>query len=231
MLTLARITTLAAADAINPCALAVLTMVLIAILLHDPNKRKNVLYAGLAFSAAVFIGYFFYGLIIVQLFKSLASVLSGASYYITKALALFAIVLGVLNIKDYFRYKPGSFATEMPMKIRPRVKLLIKQITSPKGAFVIGILVTLFLLPCTIGPYIIASGSLSVLKFFATIPWLLYYNAIFVIPMIAITLVVYLGLTEVEKVSGWKEKNIQIIHLVAGILLIGVGIALLFGWI
>lgn len=231
MLTIARITALAAADAINPCAFAVLTMVLIAILLRDPTKRKNVLYAGLIFSLAVFIGYFFYGLIIIQLFKTFAGFLSEAYFYISKGLAIFAIILGLLNVKDFFKYQPGSFATEMPMTMRPRVKLLIKSITSPRGAFVIGILVTLFLLPCTIGPYIIASGSLSVLSFLSTIPWLLYYNTIFVIPMIAITLIVYIGLTEVEKVSGWKEKNIQWIHLIAGILLVGVGVALLFGWI
>src|SRR3989344_2085821 len=213
MLTIARISALAAADAINPCAFAVLTMVLIAILLRDPTKRKNVLYAGLIFSLAIFIGYFFYGLIIIQLFKTFAGFLSGAYFYVSKGLAILAILLGLLNVKDFFKYQPGSLGTEMPMILRPRVKLLIKSITSPRGAFVIGILVTLFLLPCTIGPYIIASGSLSVLSFLATIPWLLYYNLIFVIPMIVITLVVYIGLTEVEKVSGWKEKNIQYISL------------------
>ncbi len=231
MLTIARITALAAADAINPCAFAVLTMVLIAILLRDPTKRRNVLYAGLIFSLAIFIGYFFYGLIIIQLFKTFAGFLSGAYFYISKGLAILAILLGLLNVKDFFKYQPGGIGTEMPMIFRPRVKLLIKSITSPRGAFVIGILVTLFLLPCTMGPYIIASGSLSVLGFLSTIPWLLYYNAIFVIPMIAITLIVYIGLTEVEKVSGWKEKNIQWIHLIAGLLLVSVGIALLFGWI
>ena len=231
MLTIARITALAAADAINPCAFAVLTMVLIAILLRDPTKRRNVLYAGLIFSLAIFIGYFFYGLIIIQLFKTFAGFLSGAYFYISKGLAILAILLGLLNVKDFFKYQPGGIGTEMPMIFRPRVKLLIKSITSPRGAFVIGILVTLFLLPCTMGPYIIASGSLSVLGFLSTIPWLLYYNLIFVIPMIAITLIVYIGLTEVEKVSGWKEKNIQWIHLIAGLLLVSVGIALLFGWI
>ena len=105
MLTFARITALAAADAINPCALAVLTMVLITILLRDPTKRKRVLYAGLAFSAAVFVGYFFYGLILVQLFKGLVSVLQIISPYLYKGFAIFAIILGILNVKDFFKYK------------------------------------------------------------------------------------------------------------------------------
>ena len=43
MITIARIITLALADAINPCALAVMTMVLVSILLTNPRKKHKVL--------------------------------------------------------------------------------------------------------------------------------------------------------------------------------------------
>ena len=46
---------LALADAVNPCALAVISFILIAILTKNPGKRKKVLFAGLAFVLAVFI--------------------------------------------------------------------------------------------------------------------------------------------------------------------------------
>lgn len=226
-ITLVRILTLALADAINPCALAVMTMVLVAILLENPEKKHRVLIGGLAFTSAVFVGYFFYGLVIIQLFKSFVNFTSTIYPYVTKGLAVLAILLGIFNIKDYIKYKPGGFATEMPLLLRPRVKLLIKRITSPSGAFLIGIFVTLFLLPCTIGPYIIAGGSLSELSITSTIPWLMLYNLVFIIPMLIITLVVYIGLTEVDKVSAWKEKNIRYIHLITGLLLIALGIAII----
>ena len=180
-ITLIRIITLALADAINPCALAVMTMVLVSILLTNPGKKHKVLMGGLAFTSAVFLGYFFYGLVIIQLFKSFIEFTSLIYPYLTNTLAVLAILLGIFNIKDFIRYKPGGLATEMPMKFRPRVKQLIKKITSPRGAFIIGILVTLFLLPCTIGPYIIASGTLSALALMKTIPWLLLYNLIKII--------------------------------------------------
>ncbi len=227
MITIARIISLALADAINPCALAVMTMVLVSILLTDPDKKHRVLVGGLAFTLAVFIGYFLYGLIIIQLFKSFIRFISTIYPYLTNGLAVLAILLGIFNIKDFIIYKPGGLATEMPMKLRPRVKQLIKKITSPRGAFYIGIFVTLFLLPCTIGPYIIASGSLSTLSFIKTIPWLILYNLIFIIPMLAITIIVYTGLTEADKISMWKEKNIKYIHLITGLLLIGLGIAII----
>ena len=117
----------------------------------------------------------------------------------------------------------------MPLKLRPYVKLWINRITSPAGAFIIGFLVTLFLLPCTIGPYIIASGLLAELGFLGAFPWLIYYNILFVLPMIVITFVVYWGFSQVEDVSGWKERNIKRLHLIAGALLFLVGLSLLIG--
>ena len=181
-----RITSLALADSVNPCAIAVLTMVLVSILIHNPEKRKRVLYAGLAFIIAVYIGYLLYGAIIIQFFRVFAEFLRNSSIYIFNGLAILAMILGALNIKDYFKYQPGGLATEMPMRMRPYAKLLIKKITSPAGAFVIGFLVTLFLLPCTIGPYVIASGLLANLGIIKALPWLLYYNLLFVLPMAVI---------------------------------------------
>ncbi len=226
-----RITGLALADAVNPCEIAVLTMVLVAILIQNPEKRRKVLYAGLAFSAAIYIGYLFYGVILVQLFKTFAEFLRENTIYVSRGLAILAMIIGALNIKDFFMYKPGGLGTEMPIWMRPKVKNIINKITSPAGAFIIGFIITLFLLPCTMGPYIVASGILSELGILNALPWLLYYNLLFVSPMILITFIVYFGFSRVEDVSGWKNRNIKILHLIAGILLFLIGVALLAGWL
>jgi len=189
-LTFTKITTLALADSVNPCAIAVLTMVLVAILIQNPEKKKRVLAAGLAFTSSIFIGYLFYGSIMITLFKTFAEFLKENSVFLYDGLAIFAMIIGALNVKDYFTYKPGSIGTEMPLFMRPKVKMVIKKITSPIGAFFIGIFVTIFLLPCTIGPYIVASGLLAEIGFLQTIPWLIYYNFIFILPMLAITLII-----------------------------------------
>ena len=231
MLTFWRITTLALADSVNPCSIAVLAMILMALLIQNPEKRKKVLFGGLAFVAAVYIGYLVYGIIIIQFFRMFAEFLRENSIYVLKGLAILAMIIGALNIKDFFFYKKGSFATEMPIAMRPKAKKLIKNITSPTGAFVIGFIVTLFLLPCTIGPYIVASGLLAELGTLGALPWLLYYNLLFVIPMLIIVGLIYHGFARVQDVSGWKERNIKNLHLIAGILLFLVGVALLMGWI
>ncbi len=229
-ITLIKLLSLAAVDAVNPCALAVLTLMLIAILTYNPEKKRNILLAGMAFTVSVFVMYMIYGLVIIKFFQ-LIQAITYIRLTLYKILGLAAIILGLLNLKDFFWYRPGGMMTEMPMFMRPRLKKVIGGITSPAGAFVVGAFVTIFLLPCTIGPYIIAGGILSAMDLLQTIPLLLLYNLIFVLPMAAITIVVYLGIKEVENVSGWKDKNIKYLHLIAGSIIVILGIAMLMGWV
>ena len=228
---LATISALSFVDAINVCALAVLTMILVTILIQNPDKRKKTLYAGLMFSLAVFIMYFVYGTLIYTLFKKVAEGIQGASPIVYNIFIVLILIVGALNIKDYFYYKKGGFATEMPLFLRPKVKKIINKITSPSGAFITGLAVTIFLLPCTMMPLVTAMQKLSFLgyNFIQSVPWILIYNLIFVAPMIIITIIIYLGFARVEDVSNWKERNIRKLHLIAGILLFLVGLGLLFG--
>ena len=87
------------------------------------------------------------------------------------------------------------------------------------------------MLPCTAGPLFVASGLLSEIGIMKSIPWVLYYNFIFVLPMLIIVAFVYFSYKKVDEISGWKERNIKRLHLVAGILLFLVGLSLLMGWL
>jgi len=229
-LTILSVMALAFADSINPCAFAILLMVLVALFAQDPTKKKNILLGGLAFCLSIFITYLIYGLIIIQLFKFAKDYFTAAAPYINGALAVFAIILGLVNIKDYIKYKSGTFGTEMPMSMRPIAKSVISAITKPVGAFIIGVFVSLFLLPCSIGPYIVAGQRLSELSFFSIAPWLIFYNIIFILPMVAITLLVYWGYSTVNNISGWKESHVRMMHLISGLTLVIMGIGVLLGW-
>ncbi|NOQ38250.1 hypothetical protein GQ472_05155 [archaeon] len=220
---------IALADTVNPCALAVFILMLIGITTYDPGNRKaKVIHAGLAFVAAVFVMYFIYGLIIIRSFQLVESI-TNIRPILYNLLGYVAILLGLLHLKGYFWYKPGGLLTEMPMRWRPRVKKMMTSITSPKGAFFMGAFVTLFLIPCTMGPYFIAGGILSTLELIETIPWLLIYNLIFILPLLGITFVIHFGFKKVDDVSGWKEKNIKNLHLIIGIIMLGIGLGIFMG--
>ena len=228
-LTLLKVFFLALVDSINPCALAVLALMLVAILTYNPQNKKIVLLSGLTFLSAVFVMYLIYGLLIVKFFGFIQA-LATIKIWLYKSLGILGVILGLLDIKDFIHYKPGGIATEMPMSFRPKVKRIISGITGPKGAFFVGLFVTLFLLPCTIGPYIICGGLLSSCGLIGSLPWLLFYNLIFILPMLLIVLIIYFGIRKVESVSGWQEKNIRNLHLISGLIMLILGFMMLLGW-
>jgi cytochrome c biogenesis protein CcdA/glutaredoxin len=219
---------LALADSINPCAISVLLLMLIAITTYNPKDRKQILFSAGAFILAVIVMYMIYGFLIIKAFQFLQSI-TFIKTYLYKGLGVAALILGILEIKDYIKYKPGSVATEMPLILRPKVQNVISKITSPLGAFTLGLFVTLFLLPCTIGPYVILGGMLSTLDYLKASPYLLVYNLIFVLPMIAISLVVFFGTKKINDISDWKDKNVRIFHLISGILMTILAIIMIFG--
>jgi thiol:disulfide interchange protein len=231
ILTLGKITSLALVNSINPCQIAMLVLVLITILTQNQEKKKKILFAGLAFITAVYIGYLFYGIVLVQLFQTFTGLLRQGSIYIRYVFAVLSMLIGGLQIKDFFFYKKGSFATEMPIWMLPKAKRIIEKITSPGGAFLTGFIITLFLGPCTMAPLLVATETLSKFGLIGALPWLLYFNFIAILPLIIITLIVYKGFTTAEHVAHWKDKNVRKLHLIAGILLFSVGISLLMGWL
>jgi len=208
-------------DAINPCAFAVLLILMTTIL--ATGNRKRALFSGFAFAFSIFISYLLMGL---GLYSVVANI--ETSQLFIRIVAILAIVLGILNLKDFFWYGKG-FLMEVPESWRPKMKSIISAVTSPLGAFAVGFLVSLFLLPCTSGPYIVVIGMLGHTETYIKAVWLLIlYNIVFVFPMILITIGTYFGL-DIEKAKETRNKNLKILHLIAGLIMIGMGVALLLG--
>lgn len=218
----------AAVDAINPCAFAVL-IILMTTILAAGSKRKALL-AGIVFTASIYISYFLMGL---GLYSAIQAARFTHTFYFV--VAVLAIIIGLFNLKDYFHYGRW-FVMEVPMSWRPKLQSLIRGITSVPGAFLIGFAVSLFLLPCTSGPYIVILGLLAHTTTQNTALGLLsLYNLIFVLPMLIITALVYFGFTTTAKAEEWRKSKLEVLHLIAGIILIllGIGmfIAIGYGWV
>ncbi len=209
-------------DSINPCAFAVL-LILMGVLLATGDKSRA-LKGGLAFTLSIYISYFLFGL---GLFSALQ--ISRLSYWFYKIVGVLAIILGLLNIKDFVWYGGGGFVMEIPRSWRPTLKKLLSSATSPMGAFVIGFVVCLFELPCTGGPYIFILGLLAERStMLPAIPILLLYNLFFVIPLLLITFVIYAGLRNVKDMNDWKDRNLRELHLIAGLIMLLLGILIVF---
>jgi len=213
----------AAVDAINPCACAVLTLLLGTILIAKRSK-KQVIRAGLAFTTSTYISYFLMG---VGLFFTIR--ITGIQYYIYIGVSILAILIGLINMKDYFWY--GKWLSlEVPETWRPKVKKITSGVTSIPGAFGVGFIVSVFLLPCSSGPYIVIIGILSnSATRMQSVFLLILYNLIFVLPFLIITYAVGYGLTTTAKVEKIRQEKLKKLHLATGIVmcLIGLGLILI----
>jgi cytochrome c biogenesis protein CcdA len=231
--TLLTLAGLAATDAVNPCALAVLVVLLTTILTRHPERQRAVLKAGFAFALAVGLTYAAMGILLVFGFKSIATVGVGIEG-LRQAFGVLAIGLGVLNLKDAISHGAGGFTMEVPDRWRPSMQ---RYLTEPLwsrerivvGAVLAGIAVSLFLLPCTAGPYVVAGGLLADVPWQTAIGLLAVYNLVFIFPMVAITAVVGAGYASAEAVGDWRESHLEALHLVAGIVLIVFGVLLATG--
>jgi cytochrome c biogenesis protein CcdA len=209
-------------DSINPCAIAVL-LILMSALLVTNNKNKAVK-AGLAFTLSIYIAYFLFGLGLFSVIK-----ISGVSYLFYRTIGILAIIIGLANIKDFFWYGGGGFVMEIPRTWRPKLKEMLEKVTSPFGAFLIGFIVCLFELPCTGGPYIVILGLLADKStMIESIPLLLMYNLIFILPLLIITFLIYSEFSNIEKTTKWKDCNLRNLHLIAGIIMLILGILISF---
>lgn len=212
------ITCAAFVDSINPCAIAVL-LLLLAGLLSLQNK-KAVLKIGLMFILGLFVTYYLIGIGLLGVIH-----LTGLAPVLHKFVAVIAVLIGLANIKDFFWYGGLGFVTEIPRAWRPKVKSLLSNTATAWGAFAVGILITFFELPCTGGPYLFTLGLLGEgFAWVSVLSILVYYNLIFVLPLLVIMLLIHWGYSNVQQASTWKDNNIRVLHLVAGIIMTGLGI-------
>lgn len=218
---------LAATDSINPCALAVLLILVGSIMSGNLSDQIKALKAGAAFTLGIFLSYFMMGVLLIFGIKSVQEATAVGIESIYLFFGVFAILIGILNIKDWISHGFGGFVIEVPFSWRPKMKSYLKSVTGPVGAFLTSIIVSLFLLPCTSGPYFVAGGLLSGAPWVDSIPLLLIYNIIFVSPMLLILGALYYGATEVEKIQEWRKENIEELHLITGLILMLLGIYLL----
>jgi len=215
-LTIPAVILAAAADSVNPCTFAVLVLLLGTLLVA--GKRGKMWQAGLAFIAAIYVSYFLMG---IGIFSAIQA--AGVQRPFILAVSGLAILLGLWNTKDYFAYGKW-FTIEVPKRWRPTVKKITGSVVSVPGAFAVGVLDSLFLLPCSSGPYIAILALLSKTTTRSHgIALLLFYNLIFILPLIIITMAVHLGYTTTARAERWRSERLGKLHLISGIIMLLLG--------
>jgi|Deesub1362A_J573_1020465.scaffolds.fasta_scaffold00109_71 cytochrome c biogenesis protein CcdA len=207
-------------DGINPCAFAVL-LFFIAYLFTIKRARVSVIKMGVVYIAAIYLAYFLIGIGIMK-----ALVITGQPHLMAKIGAILIIILGFINIKDYFKPELFPIHLKIPHQAVPHIKEWAYKATFP-AASIMGFLVGLCTFPCSGGIYVAIIGLLSAkATYFNGIAYLLLYNLMFVMPLVVILLVTS-SASRTVKLKEWRDRNARLMKLEFGVAMILIGFVIL----
>ncbi|MFH1221545.1 MAG: hypothetical protein V1492_00495 [Candidatus Micrarchaeota archaeon] len=199
-------------DAINPCTIAIMVMLLSTILVSEGKKKMAL--AAATFIIVIFLVYVLVGLGIYRIVSDAS--LTHIFYIVMTGLTF---IMAAMQINAYFNYRPGFSSFEMPMFVRPYAKKVIEKATTIPGVAAAALFCSFFLLPCSSGPYLAILSMLSKANMEAqAVFYILLYNLFFILPMTVIAIAIFLGKTTVERVGAMREMYIKEIHLFSGLL-------------
>ncbi|MFB6144172.1 MAG: cytochrome c biogenesis CcdA family protein [Candidatus Nanohaloarchaea archaeon] len=219
--TLGAVIITAVVDSINPCAIGV-ALLLVATLVKQ-DRRRDILKVGMIYIFFVFMTYFIAGLGIIHFLVAMPTQVAN---YITVAVALLVIAGGVIEIKDFFWYGKGS-SLMIPEQYAEKIADNMENL-SVLSAITLGIFVAAVELPCTGGPYLAILTVLSQQGINMTAYALMaLYNLIFVMPLVVIVVLSYMGSYKVQDMKQWKHMNKHRMRMAAGLLMVFLGWVLL----
>lgn len=207
-------------DGINPCAFATLVF-FVSYLTVSGRKGREILAAGGAFTLGVFIAYLAIGLGLYRLLDRLGGALTIAGRGVMLLTATVCALFAVLSLRDFLRARRGALdemTLVLPRALRDRIHALIRRGKRARYyvavAFVTGLVVSVLELACTgqiYLPTIVFVTSIPELRA-AAIAYLLLYNALFVLPLVAVFVLVYFGATS-QQLTLWLRRHVAGVKL------------------
>ena len=215
-------------DGINPCSFTLL-LLFVAALLATMDKtgtggvtlaRRRLLVNGGAFVLAIFLAYLVLGTGLMQISSTLAQNHLGA-----RLGALLSVLLGLWMLKDYFLPGVGP-RLAAPRWIAGRVRG-VDGAASAGTMFGLGALISLCTVPCSGAVYIAIISLLALQTDFAvSYSYLLIYNIMFILPLVAILLVAS-SRAGLNRLARWNLHYRDSVKLVLGGGVVVLGLAIL----
>lgn len=216
--------TIAALDAFNPCAFFVL-LFLLSLMVNARSRYRMVLIGG------VFV--FFSGLIYFLFMAAWLELflLIGTLAWVTLAAGLIALLIGSLNIKDYFFFKQGpslSIKESVKPALFERMRNLLSTDNLPSmlvGTITLAVAANSYELLCTAGFPMVYTRVLTLQAGTQTTYYLylLFYNLIYITPLLLIVLLFTVTMGR-RKLSEQEGRTLK---LLSGIMMVCLGLVLL----
>jgi len=222
-------------DGINPCAFASIIF-FISYLTLIKRKGRDILWVGGIFTLSVFLTYFLIGTGALKMITSLSFLPLVRKIFILVTAAL-ALILGMVSLYDYLQFKKKGTTKDAKLQLPSFLKNMIHSAIRKNVrlsnyilmAAVTGFIVSLLELACTGQIY------LPTIMFISTIPdlkvnalfYLLFYNLMFVVPLILVFSFTYWGTTSAQWAT-LTQKNFGKIKIAMTLLFFGLAGLLLY---
>jgi thiol-disulfide isomerase/thioredoxin len=216
---------LAGMDAFNPCAFFVL-LFLLSLLVHAKSRTRMAIVGG---TFVVFSGLVYFVFMAAWLNVFL---IAGELRVITFIAGLVALLVAVLNIKDYFWFKAGPSLT-IPDAAKPGLFKRMREVVTEGnmgpmlvGTVLLAIVANSYELLCTAGFPMVYTLTLTRAHDLVTweyYAWLAAYNVIYVIPLLAIVVV----FTKTMGARKLSEAEGRLLKLISGFMMLGFALVLL----
>jgi glutaredoxin len=216
---------IAGMDSFNPCAFFVL-LFLLSLMVHA-RSRTRMLLIGSTFVGISALIYFLFMAAWLNLFMMI-----GAVPAITLIAGMVAIIIGIINAKDYFLFRQGP-SLSIPESAKPglyrRMRELLKAnniATMLLGTAALAVAANSYELLCTAGFPMVYTRLLTLheLSSVQHYGYLVLYNFIYVIPLMII--VIFFSFT----LGAYKlsEQQGRYLKLLSGLMMLGLGLIMLF---
>lgn len=210
-------------DAFNPCAFFVL-LFLLSLLVHQRDRRRMLL-IGMLFVAISGLMYFAFMAAWLGLF-----LVVGGLPWVTAAAGVVALVIGVINVKDFVAFRKGlslSIPEAGKADIFQRARAILKADRLPAmlaATVFLGVAANFYELLCTAGFPMVYTRllSLQVPDRATQYGWLALYNLIYVLPLAAIVLV----FVRTMGARRLGEREGRLLKLLSGLMMLGLGLCL-----
>ncbi len=218
-------------DGLNPCAFATIIF-LLSYLQISGETRARLLAIGISYIGGVFTAYFLLGLGLAEVVGRLG-VLQKTADVVNLAMGLFAVVIGVLSIRDGILCLQGRLAEmslQLPAGLKAGIHKVIRTTARRRmfivAAFGVGALISVLELSCTgqvYAPtiiYMLQSGEKK-----ATV-LLLLYNIAFILPLLLVFAAAYFGMTSTQLTAVLKKRAATVKFALAALFLLLAGLLL-----
>jgi hypothetical protein len=211
---------IAGLDSFNPCAFFVL-LTLLGLLVHARSRNKMLLVGGVFVFFSGFI-YFLFMAAWLNVFLIMGHVAA-----ITTIAGGVSILIAAINIKDFFLFKQGVSLT-IPDSVKPklfdRMRKLLRStslFSILAGTTVLAVVANSYELLCTAGFPMVFTRILTLhaLPTTSYYLYLVFYNVIYIIPLLLIVLVFTITLGA-RKLS---ERQGRLLKLISGVMMLGLG--------